>query len=193
MSLRGTFDASAAALASNASAALAQRGLSGPADAAVNEVVLDLFIESPTAIAIAWVTAFVSVVLTAHLVYKHLQYYNLPLLQRQIIRIVLMVPIYGVTSAWSLTHPHWSVYLATVRDCWEAFVIHCFLVRGCAFPPGVRASLSRQAQRACSAGAAESGVRSDARQWPAGASRLMLSPLPCASSRHRSARVRSRT
>jgi hypothetical protein len=62
---------------------------------------------------------------------KHLQYYNLPLLQRQIIRILIMLPIYGIGSALSLSAPSIALYLATVRDIYEAFVIHCFLqVRG---------------------------------------------------------------
>ena len=123
MSLRGAVAAAGSLTAFNASAVLAaSRALSSSSaanDAQIQDVVLDLFIESTTALAIAWVTAAISVVLTAHLVYRHLQYYNLPLLQRQIIRIVLMVPIYGVLSALSLTQPHWSVYLATVRDIYE--------------------------------------------------------------------------
>ena len=61
------------------------------------------------------VFAIISVVLTAIEVIRHLQYYNLPLLQRQIIRILIMLPIYGIGSALSLSFPKASVYLATVR------------------------------------------------------------------------------
>lgn len=123
--LLGVTNGSAAATLSLLASSPISRDLSASAE--VEQVVLDLFIHSPTALAIAWSTALISVVLTFFEVYRHLQYYNLPLLQRQIIRIVLMVPIYGIGSAWSLTQPHWSVYLATVRDIYEAFVIHCFL------------------------------------------------------------------
>lgn len=69
-------------------------------------------------------------------VIKHLQYYNLPLLQRQIIRILIMLPIYGIGSALSLTAPSVSLYLATVRDVYEAFVIHCFLQVMLDYPGG---------------------------------------------------------
>ena len=99
-------------------------------DSAVEQVVLDLFIESSLALVIAWTTALIAVALTMYEVYRHLQYYNLPLLQRQIVRVVLMVPIYAVGSAWSLSMPQWSIYLATVRDIYEAYVIHCFLQVG---------------------------------------------------------------
>jgi hypothetical protein len=75
-------------------------------------------------------------VLTIYEVIKHLQYYNLPLLQRQIIRILIMLPIYGIGSALSLSAPSASLYLATVRDVYEAFVIHCFLQLMLDYPGG---------------------------------------------------------
>ena len=74
--------------------------------------------------------------LTIYEVIKHLQYYNLPLLQRQIIRILIMLPIYGIGSALSLSVPSASLYLATVRDVYEAFVIHCFLQLMLDYPGG---------------------------------------------------------
>lgn len=67
---------------------------------------------------------------------QHLRYYNLPLLQRQIVRIILMVPIYALGSALSLTHPDYAIYVNTIRDVYEAFVIHCFLQVMLDYPGG---------------------------------------------------------
>jgi hypothetical protein len=60
----------------------------------------------------------------------HLRHYNLPLLQRQIVRIIIMIPVYALGSGLSLTHPDESIYVNTIRDIYEAFVIHCFLQVG---------------------------------------------------------------
>jgi hypothetical protein len=48
--------------------------------------------------------------------------------QTQIIRIVLMVPIYAWASWFSLWFLEYAVYLDFVRVCYEAFVIYSFLV-----------------------------------------------------------------
>ena len=106
----------------------------------IEQVVLDLFIESSLAQTIAWVSSIIAVVLTMYEVWRHLQYYNLPLLQRQIVRVILMVPIYAIGSAWSLSMPQWSIYLATVRDIYEAYVIHCFLQVCSCYYGGFRAA-----------------------------------------------------
>ena len=67
---------------------------------------------------------------------QHLRYYNLPLLQRQIVRVIFMVPIYALGSALSLTHHEYSIYVNTIRDVYEAFVIHCFLQVMLDYPGG---------------------------------------------------------
>ena len=41
------------------------------------------------------------------LCYKHLQHYSRPLLQRQIVRIIVIVPVYALCSALSLTFEHY--------------------------------------------------------------------------------------
>ncbi|CAG9467152.1 unnamed protein product [Pedinophyceae sp. YPF-701] len=61
------------------------------------------------------------------LAYQHLRYYAEPDFQRHIIRIVLIVPIYAVTSFINLFLGDASVYLMTIRDCYEAFIIYEFL------------------------------------------------------------------
>ena len=70
------------------------------------------------------------------LIFKHLQHYNRPLLQRQVVRIILIVPVYAVCSALSLNFEHEAVYINTIRDIYEAYCIHCFLVLMLDFPGG---------------------------------------------------------
>jgi hypothetical protein len=56
--------------------------------------------------------------------YKHVQYYTKPHLQRMIIRILLIVPMYSCWSFMSLVVPGKSDYFDLVRDCYESFVIY---------------------------------------------------------------------
>ncbi|CAM9401455.1 unnamed protein product [Ectocarpus sp. 8 AP-2014] len=57
----------------------------------------------------------------------HLSNFVEPRQQSQIVRIVFMVPTYSVTAFLSLRFMHWSLFITTVRDCYEAYVIYCFL------------------------------------------------------------------
>uniref|UniRef100_A0A8C9KNE6 Transmembrane protein 184A n=1 Tax=Panthera tigris altaica TaxID=74533 RepID=A0A8C9KNE6_PANTA len=73
--------------------------------------------------------AHVSLALSAQ-IYLHLRSYTVPNEQRYIIRLLFIVPIYAFDSWLSLLllggHQHY-VYFASVRDCYEAFVIYSFL------------------------------------------------------------------
>jgi len=97
---------------------------------------MDHFINSTAAHGIALFFATVAFVLSIHLIYRHLQYYTRPLLQRQVVRIILIIPVYAVCSALSLTFDHHAHYINTIRDCYEAYCIHCFLVLMLDFPGG---------------------------------------------------------
>jgi hypothetical protein len=100
------------------------RGLNGDggdgptADESVDDVLaiedqeaLDHFIDSQGAHAVASVASVFAILLSAHLMYRHLQYYARPLLQRQIIRIVMIVPVYAFCSALSLAFDHYAPYI----------------------------------------------------------------------------------
>ena len=99
------------------------------------------FIDSPDAHAIALFFACVAFVVSLHLLYRHLQHYNRPILQRQIVRIVLIVPVYAVCSGLSLSFGAYAVYINTLRDVYEAYCIHCFLVLMLDFPGGEAAAV----------------------------------------------------
>lgn len=58
---------------------------------------------------------------------SHLRAYHEPIVQRKIITILWMSPIYAVTSFFSLVFPQADGYLAVIRDFYEAYVVYNFL------------------------------------------------------------------
>ncbi|XP_030746075.1 transmembrane protein 184C [Sitophilus oryzae] len=58
---------------------------------------------------------------------QHVIHYNQPKLQKHIIRILWMVPIYAGNAWLGLTYPKASVYVDSVRECYEAYVIYNFM------------------------------------------------------------------
>jgi Organic solute transporter Ostalpha len=68
----------------------------------------------------------ISVVLSVLLIMQHLKHYTNPRLQRCIVRILLMVPIYSVDSWLSIRFHTWSLYFDLFRDCYEAYVLYMF-------------------------------------------------------------------
>ena len=86
------------------------------------------FPESPVAIYIAGFATGISLVVSCITVNRHLVHWSKPRTQGQIIRIVLVCPIYALASLLSLVVSEAaSVYVETVRDLFEAFVIYTFL------------------------------------------------------------------
>jgi hypothetical protein len=85
----------------------------------------------------------ISVLLTGYQVIKHLQQFAQPRLQRHVVRMLLMVPIYAIVSWISLfvsstklltdrsSHIDYEkaivVSLESMRDLYEAFVVYSFL------------------------------------------------------------------
>ncbi|QDZ22141.1 subunit alpha of organic solute transporter [Chloropicon primus] len=64
--------------------------------------------------------------LAAYQIGMHLRYYNSPPFQRYIIRIIFMVPVYAICSVITLGNPKDAVYVSTIRDCYEAFILYNF-------------------------------------------------------------------
>lgn len=56
----------------------------------------------------------------------HLQYYTRPELQKFIIRILWMVPLYATNSWLALCFTRHAIYFNTFRGCYEAYVIYSF-------------------------------------------------------------------
>lgn len=78
---------------------------------------------------VGWFIAFVFVVLTlplsAYDVGRHLLHYRDPELQKYVVRIIYMVPIYSIESWLALVFKDGTVVFQTMRECYEAYVIYC--------------------------------------------------------------------
>lgn len=59
---------------------------------------------------------------------QHLVHYTQPELQKPIIRILWMVPIYSLDSWVALKYPKIAIYVDTWRECYEAYVIYNFMI-----------------------------------------------------------------
>src|SRR3569623_214309 len=70
--------------------------------------------------------ACISLFASIHLLCQHMLHFSKPDYQRYICRIILMVPIYGITSWVSMLYPLHRQIFNIVRDCYEAFVLYSF-------------------------------------------------------------------
>ncbi|KAI8347502.1 organic solute transporter Ostalpha-domain-containing protein [Mortierella sp. GBAus27b] len=59
-------------------------------------------------------------------VWYHFRNYTMPRLQRYVIRIHLMVPIYAISSIIALRSLGFAFYIDAIRDIYEGFVLYCF-------------------------------------------------------------------
>ncbi|EDO47105.1 predicted protein [Nematostella vectensis] len=85
----------------------------------------------------AWFIAGCFVFLTIPIslwgIVQHMVNYNKPDLQRRIVRILWMVPIYSIDSWLGLRFPKAAIYLDSLRECYEAYVIYNFITLLLAF------------------------------------------------------------
>ncbi|KDO24149.1 hypothetical protein SPRG_10576 [Saprolegnia parasitica CBS 223.65] len=78
------------------------------------------------AFAISAALTLLTVLLSGWEVWTHLLYNPQAGIRRYVLRILLMVPIYAVTSYLALTIPEYKIYFETIRDFYEAFALHSF-------------------------------------------------------------------
>ena len=57
----------------------------------------------------------------------HVNHYNAPELQRHVVRIICMVPIYALVSWLSLRFYSARRWLSPIRECYESFVLYSFI------------------------------------------------------------------
>eukprot|EP00941_MAST-03F_sp_MAST-3F-sp1_P001283 g1283.t1 len=80
---------------------------------------------------IAWIIAGIccvsSIWISVKLINQHMRKFTRPLLQRKIVGILWIVPIFAVDSWLSLRFIGVSIYLDMIRDCYESYVIYLFL------------------------------------------------------------------
>lgn len=80
---------------------------------------------------IGWFSSAGFVLLTIpisiRLIVMHLTHWNAPHIQKYVVRIIWMVPIYSIESWLALRFKGAAIYLETLRECYEAYVILCFM------------------------------------------------------------------
>ncbi|CAO3606680.1 unnamed protein product [Mucor fragilis] len=81
---------------------------------------------NPILIQLALLCTVVGSCISLFSVWLHWKNYRKPNQQRQVIRILWMVPIYGISTYISLVSLNVAFYVDTFRDIYEAFVIYAF-------------------------------------------------------------------
>uniref|UniRef100_H2ZW84 Transmembrane protein 184C n=1 Tax=Latimeria chalumnae TaxID=7897 RepID=H2ZW84_LATCH len=77
---------------------------------------------------IAGIFVFMTIPISLWGILQHLVHYTQPELQKPIIRILWMVPIYSLDSWVALKYPGIAIYVDTCRECYEAYVIYNFMI-----------------------------------------------------------------
>lgn len=74
----------------------------------------------------AGIFVMAAVLLSLFLIFEHLAVYNQPEEQKFLIGLILMVPVYAVSSFLSLLNSKVAFICEIMRDCYEAFALYCF-------------------------------------------------------------------
>jgi hypothetical protein len=77
-------------------------------------------------ISIAGVASLLATIISAISIWLQTKNYRKPLLQRYVVRILLMVPIYSIASWSSMISLKAAFWLDPIRDIYEAFTIYTF-------------------------------------------------------------------
>ena len=86
------------------------------------------FVEETWAWAVAGIFAFSGIAFSMYNIWNHLSHWNKPIFQLWIVRVLFIIPIYSFISFFSIRFETAGLYLEIIRDCYEAFVIYCFLI-----------------------------------------------------------------
>eukprot|EP00201_Polytomella_parva_P018258 CAMPEP_0175072124 /NCGR_PEP_ID=MMETSP0052_2-20121109/19699_1 /TAXON_ID=51329 ORGANISM="Polytomella parva, Strain SAG 63-3" /NCGR_SAMPLE_ID=MMETSP0052_2 /ASSEMBLY_ACC=CAM_ASM_000194 /LENGTH=299 /DNA_ID=CAMNT_0016339521 /DNA_START=289 /DNA_END=1184 /DNA_ORIENTATION=+ len=76
---------------------------------------------------IGGIFVILSIPISIYEIALHTEYYTQPNLQKHVIRILWMVPIYGVDAWFALRFRRAAEYLDPIRECYEAYVIYSFI------------------------------------------------------------------
>ncbi|KAF7295641.1 hypothetical protein MIND_01104300 [Mycena indigotica] len=90
---------------------------------------------------VAGICTLVAVIASGMSIHFHLRNYRKPALQRMVIRIMIMVPLYAISSLISLFSLDAAFFIDAIRDIYEAFVIYCFFVLLLSYLGGERSLL----------------------------------------------------
>ena len=94
-------------------------------------ITLDLYSLGTQPHTLAWfsggVFVLIAIPLSLYEIFMHLVHFTCPSSQRHIVRIIWMVPIYGVESWLALRYKEYAIYMQAAREFYEAFAILSFL------------------------------------------------------------------
>ncbi|CAB3382339.1 Hypothetical predicted protein [Cloeon dipterum] len=93
----------------------------------VNNTINNGFSASDQSIVIGGVFVMMSLPISFWDITQHLAHFTKPYLQKHIVRILWMVPIYAVNAWVGLVFPSASIYFDSIRECYEAYVIYNFM------------------------------------------------------------------
>lgn len=86
------------------------------------------FVLQDYAWAVAGIFALVGIIASFYNIALHLAHWTRPVYQLWIVRVLFIVPIYAIISFVSIHQASLGLYMEIIRDCYEAFVIYCFLI-----------------------------------------------------------------
>lgn len=75
---------------------------------------------------ITGIVAFIAIILSIHLMLRHLNNWSEPEGQLSIVRIIMMIPIYSLTSWLAIIFGRYAIYLHLLRDSYESLVLYEF-------------------------------------------------------------------
>jgi hypothetical protein len=90
-------------------------------------ITTEYFVDTPAAFVIAALCSITGATLALFACNKHLRNYSNPGKQRNVVRILFIIPVYSIFSWFSLVFYENALFFNTVRDVYEAYVIYCFL------------------------------------------------------------------
>jgi len=99
----------------------------------------------------------------------HLSHYYCPEVQVYVIRILWMVPIYSIESWLCLRYLKYAIFIETLRDCYESYVLYCFFQYLIAVLGGRNALISLLKTKSPTRGVHFWGVQCFVKPWIMGA------------------------
>lgn len=76
--------------------------------------------------AVALLSVLICLCFSVNSIFAHLKHYTRPDCQRSTLRLLCMVPVYALSSLFSLSYPKYSEYFDFVRELYEAFALYEF-------------------------------------------------------------------
>ena len=67
-----------------------------------------------------------TIIVSVRLIYQHISNWNAPHVQKHVVRIIWLLPLYAVESWLALFYRKYAFYIETGRESYESYVLYCF-------------------------------------------------------------------